>query len=145
MPGPEAKFYDPDQVVVYFAGGLIQGFADGEFITVEMLSDGFGDVVGTDGEVARSKSNDRRANVVIKLLQTSASNLFLSGIHTADLNAPNGAGVGSLLIQDLQGNTLINAVSSWIVKYPAASFDRTAKSREWTIRCASLTVVEGGN
>lgn len=145
MPGPTAKLYDPDQVVVYFAGGLLQGFADGEFIAVEMLSDGFGDVVGTDGEVARSKSNDRRATVTIKLLQTSDSNIFLSGIHTADLNAPAGAGVGSLLIQDLQGNTILNAVSAWIVKYPDQSFDRTAKSREWMIRCASLTSVVGGN
>lgn len=145
MPGPTAKFYDPDQVVVYFAGGLIQGFADGEFIAVEMMSDGFGDVVGTDGEVARSKSNDRRATVTIKLLQTSDSNLFLSGIHTTDLNAPAGAGVGSLLIQDLQGTTLLNAVSAWIVKFPDQSFDRTAKSREWQIRCAALTPVVGGN
>jgi len=140
-----AKFYDPDQVAVSFAGATIQGYADGEYITVEQVSDAFGDVVGTDGEVARSKSNDRRATVTIKLLQTSESNSILSGLHNLDLNAPNGAGVGSFSMVDLQGKTLVQAEQSWIVKFPDNSMDRTAKSREWEFRLAKVTRVEGGN
>jgi hypothetical protein len=138
------KFYDPDQVLVYFAGQLIQGFADGEYITVEMLSDAFSDVVGTDGEVARSKGNDRRATVTIKLLQTSASNLFLSSVHINDLNTPAGAGVGTFLMQDLQGGTFVQS-EGWIVKFPDNSMDRTATAREWQIRLARADRVEGGN
>lgn len=139
------KFFDPDQVAISFAGGQLQGFADGEFITVEQLSDGFNDVVGTDGEVARSKSNDQRATITVKLLQTSSSNLFLSGVHNLDLNAPNGAGVGAFLMQDLQGNTIVAGQQAWIVKFPDASMDRTPKSREWQIRVAVVSRVEGGN
>lgn len=143
MPG--AKFYDPDKVQVYFGGLLLQGFADGEYITVEQMSDAFQDVVGTDGEVARSKSNDNRAKVVIKLLQTSLSNAQLSAIHTADLLAGNGAGVSTFQMQDLQGGTLVHGEQAWIVKFPDNSMDRTAKSREWEIHIASVVRVEGGN
>lgn len=139
------RFYDPDQVVVYFAGNRLQGFADGEFITVEQLSDAFGDVVGTDGEVARSKSNDRRATATVKLLQTSPSNDALSTIHATDLDAANGAGVGTFLMQDLQGTTLVHAEQAWIVKYADQSNDRTAKSRDWQIRLARVDRIVGGN
>lgn len=139
------KFFDPEQVVCYFAGARIQGWADGEMISYSRDTDGFQDVIGTDGEVARSKSNDKRSKVVLKLLQTSSSNLFLSGVHNTDLNAPNGAGVGSFLMQDLQGNTVVQGAQAWIVKFPEGSMDRTAKSREWTIRIAETNQVEGGN
>lgn len=141
------KFSDPNAILIYFAGIRIQGFADGEFLSYSRMSPGFGDVVGTDGEVARSKSNDFRVKVMVKLLQTSASNLALSAVHNTDLNAPLGAGVGTFLIQDLQGFTYISAAKSWIVKYPDGSMDRTAKSREWEFRldCNGGTYVDGGN
>ncbi len=142
---PTAKFYDPDEVLVYFGGALIQGFADGEYVTAEQMSPGFDSVVGTDGEVARSKSNDRRVKVTIKLLQTSASNAVLSAMHKADLNTPNGAGVATFSMQDLQGQTFINGAQAWISKFPDNSMDRTAKSREWEIVIAFADRFEGGN
>jgi len=109
-----------------------------------MLSDAFNDVVGTDGEVARSKSNDRRGTVTIKLLQTSLSNAFLSGVHGTDLEAPGGAGVAPFSMQDLQGGTVV-ASEGCITKYPDNSMDRTVKSREWVIRLARIERLEGGN
>lgn len=140
------KFYDPDRVVIYLAGIRVQGFADGEFLTYKRQSPGFAIVVGTDGEVARSKSNNKTIEIVIKLLQTSASNLALSALHNTDLNAINGAGVGTLLIQDTSGNTLIQSPQAWIVQSPDGSMDRTAKAREWTIMTGNETVLnEGGN
>src|SRR5262249_47248753 len=129
--GFRTAFYDPDQIVIYAAGVRIQGYADGEFVTVEQMADAFASVVGTDGEVARSKSNDRRLKVTLKLLQTSQSNGILSAIHQVDLNSVNGAGVFTFQIQDLQGTTLVHGDQAWIVKWPDSSFDRTAKDREW--------------
>ena len=140
-----AKFYDPNAILIYFAGNRIQGFADGEFLNYDRMSPGFQDVVGTDGEVARSKSNDTRIKVMIKLMQTAASNLVLSSVHNTDLNAPNGAGVGTLLIQDLQGFTYVSCAQAWIVKYPTGSNERTAKPREWELHGIAQTYVEGGN
>lgn len=140
-----AKFVDPDQHVIDIGGVRIQGYADGSYITIEQMSPAFNSVVGSDGEVARSKSNDRRVKVTIKLLQTSASNDYLSALHQGDLNAPNGAGVTSFLFQDLFGTSLVAADQCWIVQYSDQDEDRTPKSREWTIECASASRVVGGN
>ena len=138
--------YDPDQVVVYFAGQRLTGFADGEFITVSQKSAGFTDVVGTDGtDVSRSKTNDRRATVVVKLMQTSPSNDFMSTIHQTDLDTANGAGVGTFQIQDLGGTTLVHDESAWIEKFADESKDRGAKANEWTLTLPSPTRVVGGN
>lgn len=140
-----AKFYDANAIVIYFAGITISGFADGEFYSIEATADAFDWVVGTDGEVAWSKTNDRRAIVTLKLLQTSIANAALSTIINTDRDAPNGAGVGSFLMQDLQGGTIVQAAQARIMRHPDASLDRTAKPREWKIGLARATRVEGGN
>jgi hypothetical protein len=140
-----AKFFDPDQTLIYFAGIRIQGWANGEYISWERLTPAFQEEVGTDGEVCRSKSNDKRVKVTIKLLQSSLTNKALSIIHNKDIDGTNGAGVGTFLAQDLQGNTIINGAQTWIVKFPEGSWDRTAKAREWELRIAEAAQIEGGN
>jgi hypothetical protein len=139
------KVYDPTEVTVSFAGIVIQGYADGEFLRVEQESDDFSDVAGTDGEVSRSKTSDRRATVTFVLMQTSASNALLSAISNADRNAPGGAGVGALFIRDRQGTSLYRAAEAWISKPPNVTMDRSPTSREWTLRCANLQRLDGGN
>lgn len=138
--------YDPTQITVAVAGILCEGFADGEFVTVERDSDAFSDVVGTDGDVSRSRSSDKRGTITIKLLQTSPTNALLSALHEADLNTPGGAGVGQAVVRDrLNGATKFSANHAWIMKAPDVSLDRTATSREWKIRCADLSSFEGGS
>jgi len=139
------KVYDPDQINISLNGIPISGYADGEFVRIEKESDGFADVVGTDGEVSRSKTNDDRATVSIILMQTSDSNILLSALHTLDRNVPGGAGVGALLIRDAQGTSIFAASECWISKAPDVTFDREPTSREWTLRCAKLIDVHGGN
>jgi hypothetical protein len=140
------KDWNPRELTISFAGIVIDsGYADGEFLTIEGLSDDYTDQAGTDGEVTRSKTNDHRATVTLKLMQTADANVLLSAIRQGDLDAPNGAGVGALIIRDRQGSSLYKAAEAWLVKLPPASFDRTATAREWTIRCADLASTTGGN
>lgn len=140
------KVYDANAVTVTVNGILIDsGFDDGEFVRVEQESDDFIDKVGTDGEVTRSKTNDRRATVSIILMQSSAGNAALSTLNNLDLLAGNGQGVGPLLIRDQQGTSLFSAAECWISKPPDVSFDREATSREWTLRCAKLIRFDGSN
>lgn len=142
--------YDPDKVTVSFAGQTINGWADGEYVRIEQESDDFSDTVTTDGNVTRSKTNDRRATVTFILLQSSLSNEVLSyirnaGINGFDTDGNEATGVGALVIKDLNGNSIFQAENAWISKPPDISFDREPGSREWTIRCAQLVRFDGGN
>lgn len=141
------KVYNPDEMTIAVGPVLIdRGFADGEFLRVEDESDDTEDVAGTDGEVAVSRTNDRRATVTIILLQTAEANLGLSTLSNLARSAPGMAGaIVPLLISDRNGATLYTAENCWVQRPPDASFDRTAQSREWTVRCANLIRVDGGN
>lgn len=145
MAAGDLRVYDPDQIFVSLAGIPCSGYADDEFVRVEREGPAFDDVVGTDGEVTRSKTNDNRATVTIKLMQSSPTNDLFSALHNLDKNTPGGAGVGPFILKDLQGTTLIMAEKSWIRKEPDGSWGRTATEREWIIRVASLTSFHGGN
>ena len=139
------KTYDADQVSITLAGFSIDaGFADGEFLRIEQETDDFVDVVGTDGEVTRSKTNDRRATATILLMQTSSSNQKLAALSNLDRLAPNGAGIAPFLVTDGNGDTLYEAASAWVMRPPNASFDRQATVREWTIRLADLIRFDSG-
>lgn len=139
------KEYNPSEIAMSFAGIPISGYADGEFVTIEPQGDDWSDVVGTDGEVTRARTNDRRATVTFKLMQSSTVNDLLSAIRTADLLAPNGGGVGSFELRDLQGTTIATAPEAWILALPQSAYDREVGAREWKIRCAYLEMVVGGN
>lgn len=140
------KHYDSDQYSCSFNGiNLFEGTADGEWLTIEPEADDFGDVAGTDGEVTRSKSNDRRATLTLKLMQTSSVNALLSAINTIDKNAPGGAGVGPFFVRDRQGRDVFSAEKAWIAVAPKVSLDRTPTSREWKFRCAELVPFHGGS
>lgn len=139
------KVYDADQIHISIAGFPIDaGFADGEFLRIEQETDDFTDVVGTDGEVTRSKTNDRRATATILVMQTSVANQKLSALSNLDRLAPNGAGIAPFLVTDANGDTLYEAASAWVMRPPNASFDRTATTREWAIRLADLIRFDSG-
>ncbi len=139
------RHYDPDQVTVSFAGIVAKGFADGEFVAIEQPENSFDFVVGTDGEMSRSKTGRRDATVTIKLMQTSPTNDQFSAILRADLEQPGGAGVGALMIRDRLGRALYRADAAFIQKAPDVSFDRTATAREWVFVCENLVRTDGGN
>jgi len=139
-----AKVYNADQVTVAYGPVLLgSGQADGEFLRVEQEADDFEDVVGAGGEVVRSKTNDRRATITLVLLQTAAENDLLSAI--SNIQRETGLGSEPLLVKDNNGRAIYKAEQAWIMRAPDASFDRTATSREWAIRCASLERFDGGN
>lgn len=138
------RIYDSNQVQVAFAGVPVQGYADGDFLTINHEADAFSDVVGTDGQVSRSKTNDRRATVEIILMSTSPTNDLFSAIYKADLEAPGGAGVGSFLVTDLNGTSLYTG-QGWIMRAPDVTYGREANERTWTLRIDSLVEFTGGN
>lgn len=138
------KLYDPGEVSILVDGIPISGYADGEFVTIDQDEDSFTSVVGTDGHASRSKNENKMGKVVIKLMQTSKLNDVLSALHNADRLAPGGAGIVDVLVKDNNGTQLYHSTESWITKPPAKSFDKSAKSREWTFATTDPQEFDGG-
>lgn len=141
------KRYDAAQVTMVFMGILIDsGFAEGEFLTVEQQAPDYEVVVGTDGEVSRSRTNNRYSVIKVKLAQTSDGNTFFSVLLNAGLLAKNGADVGPMLIRDrVAGTTTYTASKCWIAKPPDVSYDNKVTMREWTLECADLVRLDTGS
>lgn len=154
MAGPvfDVKEWDADQLRIAFAGVSMSrgagasGYADGEFLKIVQDKDSFITVEGTDGTVTRSKTNTRLMTITLRLMQTnSQSNGVISAILGADENNPNGAGIGTFVVEDQNGTTLFAALKAWVKKWPDQSFDRGAKEREWIFGCVRNNIVVGGN
>ncbi len=138
-----AKTYDPKEVQLIFGAAIINGFADGSFITVERTSDTWGKFVGSTGEVARAKTNDKSGRLTFQLIQTSASNDILSAFAITD--ELTNAGILPLLIKDNLGTTILAAAQAWIVKPANVEYARDIVNREWMIDCSSIDMFIGGN
>ena len=136
--------YNARQVQVVFNTILLEGYADGDFLTITKESDAYGDVAGTDGDVTRFDTNDRRATIEIRLMQTSLSNDPLSATHALDRNTPGGAGIGSFLVQDMNGTSLYRAGNCWIQRAPDPVFGREPQERVWVLRTPHLYEFTGG-
>lgn len=138
--------YNANEVTISFAGRTIEGgYGDGEFLRIEQASDDTVDVVGTDGGVAVSPTNDKRATITLTLLQTSEMNDVLSAIRTAGRATAAGVAVGPVFVQDRLGRSLWEGAAAWIQRPPIATFDRSATPREWVLRVAQLERTDGGN
>lgn len=141
------KVYNADEVTIVVGPALIDsGLADGEFLRIEQESDDTEDVAGTDGEVAVSRTNDRRANATILVMQTSDGNDKLSVLSNLVREAEAMAGgIVPFLVKDANGRTVMEAANAWVSRAPDRSFDRTAQTNEWQIRLANLVRFDGGN
>ncbi len=143
----QTKVYNSDEITILLGPVLIdEGFADGEFLRIEQASEDAQSVVGTNGEVAVSRTNDRRATITILLLQTASANQGLSVLSNAFKLSPNSTGaIHPFLASDQNGASKYAAKNAWVMKPPDVSYDRTAQTREWQIECANLLRNDGGN
>jgi len=137
------KTYDAGSVSIIFAGIPFEGFADGTFVTVARDNPSFNSLVGSDGEGARAKSNDKSGTITCTLMQTSVTNDLLSGV--ALLDELVGDGVAPILVKDNSGRTIASAETAWIEKPADAEFGREISNREWVIKTNSLNMFIGGN
>jgi hypothetical protein len=141
------KRYDAAQVTMVFMGlPITSGFAEGEFLTIEQEAPTYETVVGTDGEVSRSRTNNQHATIKVKLARTSDGNTLFGALHTAGILAANGADIGPMLVRDrVSGTCAYTASKCWIAAPPAVSFDNKVTMAEWTLECADLVRIDTGS
>jgi hypothetical protein len=138
------RTFDFKQVSLTFGAFLIQGFAEGDdVISIAPQADAFNSLAGADGEVTRSKTNDNRWLLTIRLLQTSPSNDDLMGVALAD--KLSNTGVQPILLKDNNGNTLVGEGQAYIQRLPDAGLGSNVSDREWVIMLPNPDLFIGGN
>ena len=132
------KTYDPKKVKVLFGSLILTGVDEGTFINVETQGDGISAIVGCDQEIVRSiDPSSVLKQVTVTLLQSSSSNAALSLIQDADNQ--NGAGLLSLTIKDLSGDSVMVSDQAWIVKKP--NFQRGKSASDGKCEWVFMAVV----
>ncbi len=143
---PAVRNWDASQLVMVFMGiGVSTGFDEDDFLDMDPEAESFGHKVGADGEVTRFRTNNKVNKITLKLMQTSIANSLLSALANLDESTPGGAGIGPVLIQDLQGTSLFAAQYGWISKRPKRTFGKEPKVREWEITAVIDEAIDGNN
>jgi hypothetical protein len=135
---PEFDNMSFKNVNVIFGILEIKGFYEGDdVVDIEFDADQFNDVAGAKGDVVRAQTNDNRATVTVKLLQTSESNKDLTTVYNADREL--GTGVAPLIIQDKETGETYVGNNAWIRKYAKVTRGQGVNSMDWVFRCDFLT------
>jgi len=121
----------------------LSGFDEGDdVISLSRMNDSTAHKVGTDGEMTISISADRSGTVVFRLMQSSDSNTYLSGLVTAQ---ENGAFVPIFVqFKDTKGLDFGSGTQGYITKPADMIRGTNANSQEWAIVVERLDLLHGG-
>jgi hypothetical protein len=132
MPG-NTHIHSIDAYNLSFAGILIKnGGGDGGWVEVEMPQK-FDSKSGVHGDVVTYKMGDEVATVRLTLLQQSTYNESLMEVYVADTNSNAGAGVGTLLLDDLNSGFEISGTAR-ITQAPTFNIQAEAQEVVWTMQ-----------
>lgn len=140
-----AKVYNLDQVACSAGGALLSGYGQGGAIKIEQMGEDIKVVTGVDGETVFSRSNNKCRKVTITLLQTAFANLIMTGLHKANMAAPNGI-LFPFGILDTGGSSVFASGAACIVGFPdGLEFTNEAKDREWVLYAIEDLQIVGNN
>ncbi len=134
--------YSPEDVSVSVNGVGLSGYSEGTFITVEREEDSYTKIVGSDGQVTRSKNANRSGSVTLTLKASSASNDVISALSIKD--EIDGSGVFVVMVKDNSGRSIYSG-KGWIRKPANAEYAKEVSDREWVFDIANLLMFLGGN
>jgi len=138
------KVYNGNEVTLLIGDVLIDsGLGDSEFLSYESAEDDITSLVGADGEVAISKTNNPLVNFDVSVLQTSEANDVFSGMRLLR-RAPGNAGVAPYTVRDRNGRTLHEG-KCWVRKSPTVTMAKSATVRQWAFSGVEDYGFDGGN
>ena len=135
------RVYSPKNVAVSFNGIAITGFAPDSFIRARRNQESVLETVGAQGELALTKVADKTGEVELELLQTSESNLGLSGLLFTSEFVSDLIPVGEIMITDPSGSCLCVAHNAYIKAPPEIDLGASQSSRVWKFGCEQLVYV----
>ena len=146
MSNDSVKTYSADEQTLSIAGQAIDsGYADGEFVSIKRAAPIFTTKVGSDGEVARAKSNNKLLEIKIKLMQTSLGNDVLTQLALLAESGTNGADVGAFVLNDRSGGTTVRCDNAWVAGWPDVARARETGDAEWTLAGVASVFDVNGN
>jgi hypothetical protein len=90
----------------------------------------------------RVRKRRRDGSAIITLLEASPTNDLFSAILAEDEQF--GTGIRPFMMKDLSGTTLVSAPAAWLQGWPEVGRGASAGTVEWTIECAKLIKLVGG-
>jgi len=112
------KNYDPNDVLLVFAGRTITGFSDGTYITASKDEAKWETHVGAQGEVTRSRNRHPVGRVSFTLKRSSPDYDFL-------LQKMNSNDIDPCFVQDRNDKKVtVGGSEAWIAEFP--DFEATA-------------------
>lgn len=138
MP-PRVSTYNSAKVSVTVDGVPISGFAKGSKVKVTRNNDSFALDVGGDGEGCWNKGNDKSGKLEMRLMYSSTSNAFLTGLMQRDeLTAKGLVPVG---VRDANGASAAFASKARIVKPPDADWQDKPGEITWVFESHDVNIL----
>lgn len=124
-------------------GGILDGFADGDAISIEPLGDRWAELVGSDGGILRVDSGQKAFTVTLNLMQSAAANAILNAAYIADTETPGGI-LLPFTYKDPNANDLFFSPKAWIKKLPTLGRGNKGNMQAWTLIAADGIQFYGG-
>lgn len=143
---PDYNSKDVDVVLTSRLDGasiIASGFMADSRVNVALGEDAISLAKGSDGEWCFEFSNDYSGIISLTLMQSSATNDFLSTQH--NLQRLQGGGLLEVLVKDNNGRSIHYAPYARIQKMPDADYGPEINAREWPLLCPEIESFEGGN
>ncbi|HBL8926465.1 TPA: DUF3277 family protein [Enterobacter hormaechei] len=138
--------YDGSEVFFTIGPLLLTGLSDGDSIVVRKNANIYESRAGLDGSVGRARVTDKRGQVELHLLQTSAANDEVSALFNLDSLTQDGKAVYPMSVTDFSGRTIIAAGQAWLYQLGDVAFSTNeVGERVYTFECADLKLSLGGN
>jgi len=127
--------WDCTTTTVTFGGLEIQGFGDGDFITITPPDATYKSMVGGDGSTVVSVDPSRVHVAKLLLLRTSSVNFLLGGLFaTQRANAATGSPIATpFTCRDNVSGEVFRGAEAWLTKSPERKWAKEAGTVEWTV------------
>jgi hypothetical protein len=143
MATGQARTYNLANVVITVGGIVIEGFGESDAVSYEPNSPIWETTVGADGEVTRSATNDRSGNLTFTIMSTSGSLKVFSAFMAVSKQVAVGD-IFPVFIKDLGSGDQLIAEQCWIEEEASMEFGKAAAEREWTVKAAKVSTMQGG-
>ncbi len=145
----QGSSYKRENVVISIEGlpgagsYIIEGYAEGEFCSVEMEGDGWTKIIGSHQQTTRNRMDHPGGTITLTLQGGSPSNKALYDLWQLDKDT--GTSPFAITIKDtLSDGKLAYSELAYVRQVPVLAFGDEIQDVEWTIDCLFLKIEHAG-